>query len=388
MGWIITQMEMETKRNSDDSLQRSLPLHRRLDRRRFFGIGRASTPGHIAVFTRQLATMLRFGLPLLRSLEVLIRQEKSGPFKEVVEGLADTIRNGNNLSDGLRLFPDVFSDLYINMTRAGEAGGVLDTVLLRLAEFLEKSVRTLRRIKAAMIYPVIVVAVAFIIVGLLMVFVIPRFQSIYHDLLRGASLPTLTQWTIDTSTLLKDYWWALIVVIPMVIYLYKWIRRTESGGRFIDRFFLNMPRVGELVSKLAIARFSRTFATLLESGVPLLKALLITRDVVGNRVIMDAMNTVHDRVRDGESIATTLEQAGVFPDMVTSMIDVGEETGQLAQMLHRIADAYEEEVDHAVAAVTSAIEPIMIVLLAVFVGTIVIALFLPVINIIENLSVG
>ena len=332
--------------------------------------------------------MLRSGLPLLRSLEVLIRQEKSGLFKEVVEGLADTIRNGNNLSDGLRLFPDVFSDLYINMTRAGEAGGVLDTVLLRLAEFLEKSVRTLRRIKAAMIYPVIVVAVAFIIVGLLMVFVIPRFQSIYHDLLRGASLPTLTQWTIDTSTLLKDYWWALIVVIPMVIYLYKWIRRTESGGRFIDRFFLNMPRVGELVSKLAIARFSRTFATLLESGVPLLKALLITRDVVGNRVIMDAMNTVHDRVRDGESIATTLEQAGVFPDMVTSMIDVGEETGQLAQMLHRIADAYEDEVDHAVAAATSAIEPIMIVLLAVFVGTIVIALFLPVINIIENLSVG
>ena len=330
--------------------------------------------------------MVQAGMPLLRSLEVLIREEKNRSLRAALMDLAEEIRGGSNLSEAMRGHTKIFDDLYRSMTRAGEMAGAPDTVLLRLAHFQEKKQKTIRKLRAAMIYPLIVAAVSVLIVGLLMVFVIPRFQSIYRDILQGAELPMLTQWTIETSAFLKSYWWALLIALFLVIFCYRKLHRTVKGGRLIDRFWVGLPIVGESVKKLAVARFSQTFATLLESGVPLLSGLLITRDVVRNRVLMDALNHVHDQVRDGETVARALEQTGFFPAMVTSMVQVGEATGQLAQMFSRIGDVYEEEVDNLVADATSTIEPIMIVFMAIVVGTIVISLFLPVIYIIENLS--
>ncbi|MGF1485253.1 MAG: type II secretion system F family protein [Opitutales bacterium] len=339
----------------------------------------------LTIFTRQLATLLQAGLPLLRSLEVMIRQERRPAFKQVLVGLADNVRSGNNFSDGLQQHPKVFDRLYVNMVRAGEAGGVLDVVLSRLARFMEKAVRTKKKVKSAMIYPVVVITVAVVIVALLMVFVVPQFQSIF-DKQGGGQMPALTQFVIDVSDSIQNNILFWILGIVALIVGFKVIAKTNGGKRVIDRIVFMIPKFGSLARKAAISRFSRTFGTLLSSGVPILQALTITRDTIGNTVVEDALSKVHDRVRDGEPVATPLEQQRVFPTMVTSMIDVGEETGELPEMLNRIADNYDEDVDNAVASITSIIEPIMIVVLALIVGTIVIALFLPIVGIIQNLS--
>jgi type IV pilus assembly protein PilC len=353
-------------------------------RRRSFG--RPINGKGLAVFTRQLATLVKAGMPILRSLEVLARQERRPAFKSVIEDIADTIRSGGNFSDGLGGNDRVFDRLYINMVKAGEAGGVLDTVLERLAVFMEKAQRIAGKVKAAMIYPIIIICVACAIVSVLMVFVVPKFQEIFSGLLKGQALPVLTQGLMDVSNFMKDHYLLAIGCAIGVWIGFKIFSKMKFGRRVLDWLLIHMPIMGDLFLKAAIARFTRTFGTLLASGVPILQALIITRDTSGNVHVANAINVVHDRVKEGDNVAKPLESTHIFPGMVTSMIEVGEETGALPDMLTRIADTYDEEVDNAVAGLTSIIEPIMIVFMALMVGTIVIALFLPLVSIIQHLS--
>lgn len=351
-----------------------------------FTIGKVINQEELTIFTRQLATLLQAGLPLLRSLEVMIRQEKKPAFKNVITQIADNVRSGNNFSDGLAQHPKIFDRLFINMVRAGEAGGVLDLVLSRLARFMEKALKTKKKVKSAMIYPSVVITVAIVIVVGLMLGVVPRFQQIFAEMLGGAQLPALTRWVIGVSEFIQNNIIVSIIIVAVAVVGFKFALKTKGGRRAWDWLGLHTPKLGDLLGKAAIARFARTFGTLLSSGVPILQSLQITKEIIGNSVIEEALDRVHDRVRDGEPLALPLEQQKVFPTMVTSMIDVGEETGELAEMLNRIADNYDEDVDNAVAGLTSIIEPIMIVFLAVVVGVIVIALFLPIIGIIQQLS--
>ena len=355
-------------------------------RRRRRTFGRPINAKGLAVFTRQLATLVKAGMPILRGLEVLARQEKRPAFKAVVEDLADTIRSGGNFSDGLAANDRVFDRLYVNMVKAGEAGGVLDTVLERLAVFMEKAQKIAGKVKAAMIYPVIIICVAMAIVSVLMVFVVPKFQDIFSGLLKGQPLPALTQALMNVSNFMKDHYLAAIGGVIGAWILFKLFSKTKFGRRILHWLLIHMPVMGDLFLKAAIARFTRTFGTLLASGVPILQALIITRDTSGNVHVANAINVVHDRVKEGDNVAKPLESTHIFPGMVTSMIEVGEETGALPEMLTRIADTYDDEVDNAVAGLTSIIEPIMIVFMAVMVGTIVIALFLPLVSIIQHLT--
>ena len=344
---------------------------------------------NITVFSRQLSTLLKAGLPLLRALEVIGRQEKNPYFKAVVEQLADNVRTGNKFSDGLSQHPKIFDKLYVNMAKAGEAGGVLDVVLDRLSTFQEKALKTTNKVKSAMVYPIVIMGVAVAIVAILMIFVVPQFQKIFTDMLKGnARMPALTQMIIDISDFMKENYILTGLIIVGVILFVKIFFKTKIGIRVLDTAALKLPKIGDLVMKSTVARFTRTFGTLLASGVPILEALTITRGTIKNSLISDALSRVHDRVRDGENLSTPLDQQNIFPTMVTSMVEVGEETGQLPEMLNRIADNYDDEVDNSVGAITSIIEPIMIVFLAVVVGTIVIALFLPIIQIIQNLTGG
>lgn len=344
---------------------------------------------NITVFSRQLSTLLKAGLPLLRALVVIGRQEKNPYFKAVVEQLADNVRTGNKFSDGLSQHPKIFDKLYVNMAKAGEAGGVLDVVLDRLSTFQEKALKTTNKVKSAMVYPIVIMGVAVAIVAILMIFVVPQFQKIFTDMLKGnARMPALTQMIIDISDFMKENYILTGLIIVGVILFVKIFFKTKIGIRVWDTAALKLPKIGDLVMKSTVARFTRTFGTLLASGVPILEALTITRGTIKNSLISDALSRVHDRVRDGENLSTPLDQQNIFPTMVTSMVEVGEETGQLPEMLNRIADNYDDEVDNSVGAITSIIEPIMIVFLAVVVGTIVIALFLPIIQIIQNLTGG
>ena len=274
------------------------------------------------------------------------------------------------------------------MARAGEAGGVLDTVLDRLATFQEKAMKTVNKVKSAMVYPLVIMTVAIAIVAILMIFVIPQFQKIFADMLDGAPMPALTQMIINISDFMRVNYIATIGIIVGVFVAFKLFFKTKVGIKTWDTMALKAPKIGDMVMKSTVARFTRTFGTLLASGVPILEALTITRGTLKNTIISDALLRVHDRVRDGEPLGAPLDQQNIFPTMVTSMVEVGEETGQLSEMLTRIADNYDEEVDNSVGAITSVIEPIMIVFLAVVVGTIVIALFLPIIQIITKLTGG
>ena len=349
-------------------------------------IGRVLSHASLAVFTRQLAMLVRAGMPLLRGLEVLGRQERNLAFRAVLDQMAAHIRSGGTLSESLRQHPRIFEPLYVNMVRAGESGGALDVVLGRLAQFLEKSQQVRGRIKVAMTYPLIIVIVASVIVLGLMTFVVPKFEVIFAGTLKGQALPALTQFVLGVSNLLQHRAITALVLTVALIGLMQVLVRTPAGARLLDRTKLRLPVIGELLRKAAIARFTRTFGTLLASGVPILQALATTGDTSGNVHLADAIRQVHDRVKAGDGVAGALRATDVFPDMVASMIEVGEETGALPDMLSRIADTYDEEVDRSVDALTSLIEPLMIVLMAIMVGTIVIALFLPIIRIVQSLG--
>lgn len=348
--------------------------------------GKIISAEELTRFTRQLSTLLEAGLPLLRAIEVMVRQEKNLRFKAVLEQIGDQVKSGNSFSDALAQHPKVFDRLFVNMVKAGEAGGVLAVVLSRLAGFMENTERTKKKVKSAMVYPIVVVAVAVTIVVLLMVLVVPKFQAIFDDMLKGAALPGPTQFVISLSEFIQNNIIVSIILVIAFVFGVKFFLKTKFGSTMFNWVALNFPKVGDLVSKVNIARITRTFGTLLSSGVPILQAINITKDITGNVYFSRALTKVHDSVRDGEPLSAPMEREKIFPNMVTSMVDVGEETGELAEMLNRIADNYDEDVNNAVAGITSIIEPIMIVFLAVAVGFIVIALFLPIVEIIQKLS--
>jgi type IV pilus assembly protein PilC len=343
-------------------------------------------PRTLMIFTRQLATLIDSGLPLLRGLNVLAKQERDVVLKNTINKLADSVQGGSTFSEGLAQHPVIFNDLYVNMVKAGEVGGVLELVLNRLAEFQEKAQKIKNRVVAAMVYPIIVLVLALAIMTFLLIFIVPKFEAIFHDMLGDKPLPTITLFVIGVSNVVKNHWLLLFGLLVVAVAAYKLIARTAQGRGAIDRIKLRLPLFGDLLRKTAISRFSRTLGTLVTSGVPILQALNITRETAGNKVIADAIAQVHDSVKEGESIVQPLEASAAFPPMVISMIDVGEETGQLPDMLLKIAEVYDDEVDNAVAGLTSMLEPVMIVFLAVVVGTIVIALFMPLISIISGLQ--
>ncbi len=350
------------------------------------GFGGKVKPKILTTFPRQLATLVDAGLPLLRGLRVLGKQEKNPTLKRIINDLGDSIEGGSTFSEGLAQHPKTFNKLFINMVKAGELGGVLEVVLNRLAEFMEKAEKIKGKVIAAMFYPAAVMTVAGGILILLMVVVVPKFKQIFADMLEGAALPAFTQVVLNISDTIKSNFLGVAAGVFAAFILLKLLTKFKWGRWLFDKFKLKFPVLGPVVSKVAISRFTRTLGTLVSSGVPILQALTIVRETSGNVVVSNAVTMVHESVKEGETITAPLDQSKVFPPMVISMVDVGEQTGALPEMLMRIADNYDEEVDNAVAAMTSLLEPIMIVFLAVIVGSIVIALFLPLISLIDQLG--
>jgi type IV pilus assembly protein PilC len=348
------------------------------------GLSGRVKPKVLTTFTRQLATLVDAGLPLLRGLRVLEKQERNRTLKGILGELALAIEGGSTFSEALAQHPKVFNRLFVNMVKAGELGGVLEVVLKRLAEFNEKAQKIKGKVKAAMFYPTAVLIVAVGILLLLMLFVIPRFKDVFAGM--GVKMPWFTLFVLAISDAIRNHALVTLGCIAVFIVLFLLFIKTKFGRRIWDKFKLKMPVLGPVISKVAIARFTRTLGTLVSSGVPILQALTIVKETAGNVIISNAISGVHESVKEGETITAPLEGSGVFPPMVVSMVDVGEQTGALPEMLLKISDNYDEEVDNSVAAMTSLLEPIMIVFLAVIVGSIVIAMFLPLIAMIQNLS--
>jgi len=342
----------------------------------------------LMIFTRQLATLIDSGLPLLRGLTVLGRQEPNPVMKKTINTLADSVQSGSTFSESLQQFPRIYNKLYVNMVKAGELGGVLELVLNRLAEYQEKAQKLKNKIVAAMVYPIIVMAIAVGIMIFLMMVIVPKFEKIFEEMLPGgkADMPELTKYVIGFSRWVQGNILYLIAAVVVFVIGWRMMAVTKGGRNFIDNMKLRLPLFGDVQRKSAISRFARTLGTLVTSGVPILQALNITRETAGNVIISNAINKVHDAVKEGESMVTPLESSKVFPPMVISMVDVGEETGQLPEMLLKVADVYEDEVDTSVSALTAMLEPLMIVVLAVVVGTIVLALFMPLIKIIQGMG--
>ncbi|MEE2813964.1 MAG: type II secretion system F family protein [Verrucomicrobiota bacterium] len=352
-----------------------------------FAIPTVSTK-ELCTFTRQLAVLIDAGLPLMRGMSTLAKSMPNPYFKGIINDIGETIGGGSTFSEALAKHPKIFDKLYVNMVKAGEIGGVLEIALNRLAEFQEKAESIKGKVKAAMFYPVAVMIVATIIVGVLMTFVIPKFKAIFADMLGdGETLPGFTLLVLRISDTIKNNVGAVIGGVIALFIVFKLIVNKTKGGRWLwDKFKLVMPALGPLVKKVAIARFSRTLGTLISSGVPILQALSIVKETAGNVHLTNAIDKVYEAVKEGETIVKPLEGSGIFPPMVVSMIDIGEETGALPEMLVKVADVYEEEVDNAVSALTSLLEPVMIVFLAVIVGSIVIAMFLPLIKMMDKLG--
>src|SRR6266436_3489641 len=350
------------------------------------GLSGRVKPKVLTTFTRQLATLVDAGLPLLRGLRVLERQEKNATLKSVLNDLAQAIEGGSTFSEGLAQHPKVFNRLFVNMVKAGELGGVLEVVLARLSEFMEKAQKIKGKVIAAMFYPCAVLVVATCILIILMVTVVPSFKAVFEGMMEGRSLPAFTRLVLGISGMIKDNILVTLGILVAFLVVFNLFIRTKFGRHVWDKFKLKVPVVGPVVSKVAISRFTRTLGTLISSGVPILQALTIVKETAGNVIVSNAVNSVHESVKEGETITAPLEASGIFPPMVISMVDVGEQTGALPEMLLKIADNYDEEVDNAVAAMTSLLEPIMIVFLAVIVGSIVIAMFLPLISMISNMS--
>jgi type IV pilus assembly protein PilC len=340
----------------------------------------------LTTFTRQLATLVDAGLPLLRGLRVLEKQERNATLRRTIGDIALSVEGGSTFSEGLAQHPKIFNRLYVNMVKAGELGGVLEVVLNRLAEFQEKAQKIKGKVVAAMFYPVAVLIVAVVILGVLTVIVIPKFKEVFAGLGEGRPLPAFTTLVLNISdTIRHNFIMTSLTVIAVFVAFFLFIK-TKFGRRIWDKFKLKMPVIGPVVSKVAISRFTRTLGTLVSSGVPILQALTIVKETSGNVILANAVGAVHESVKEGETITAPLEASGVFPPMVVSMVDVGEQTGALPEMMMKIADTFDDEVDNAVAAMTSLLEPIMIIFLAVIVGSIVIAMFLPLIDLMNNLG--
>src|SRR5688572_2132570 len=336
-------------------------------------------------FTRQLSTLQDAGLPILRSLQILEQQQKPGLLKAIIGGVADEVEGGGTLSDAMAKFPKAFDKLYVNMINAGEAGGVLDLILARLADFMEKAARLKKKVIGAMIYPAVVITIAVAIVSMIMIFVIPKFEQIFKDF--GTKLPKITQILLDTSRWFANWGWAYVLASPIVFMLvWRLIRMSEGGKYATDAIKLKIPILGNILGKTAIARFTRTLGTLISAGVPILDAINITKETCGNEVYSRALGKVHDAIREGESMADPLRATKVCDAIVVNMVDVGEETGDLDKMLIKVADNYDSDIDVLVSSLISILEPVMVVILGVIVGFIVIALFAPMITLISAVS--
>jgi len=341
----------------------------------------------LTTFTRQLSTLVQAGLPLLRGLRVLQKQEKSANLKSILGDLGTAIEGGSTFSEALAQHPKVFNRLFVNMVKAGEIGGVLEVVLRRLSEFMEKAQKIKGKVIAAMFYPCAVITVATGIMAILMIIVIPKFKDVFSGTLTGGKqLPPFTTLVLNISDAIRLHIVRTLIIGAVVFILFEIIVHTKVGRRLFDQFKLKIPVLGPVISKVAISRFTRTLGTLVSSGVPILQALTIVKETSGNVVVAQAVSDVHESVKEGETITAPLEASRVFPPMVVSMVDVGEQTGALPEMLMKIADSYDEEVDNAVASMTSLLEPIMIVFLAVIVGSIVIAMFLPLIDLMNTVG--
>ncbi|HMG00548.1 MAG TPA: type II secretion system F family protein [Gemmatimonadaceae bacterium] len=335
----------------------------------------------VVIFTRQFSTMINSGLPLVQALTILAEQTDNKALAEVTKKVVFDVESGNTVADALSKHPRAFTTLYVNMVAAGEAGGILDTILLRLATFLEKNDALVRKVKGAMIYPAVIMSVAAIAVVVLLIFVIPVFAGMFAS--AGQALPLPTRIVIGASGFLRSYWWIIGAIVITGGYMGKKYYATPSGKLVIDRFMLRMPVLGDVLRKSAVSRFTRTLGTLISSGVSILEGLEITAKTAGNRVIQDAIMQSRSSIAGGDTIAQPLQKSKVFPPMVISMIAVGEQTGGLDEMLSKIADFYDEEVDAAVSNLLSLLEPIMIVFLGVVVGGMVVAMYLPIFDMVN-----
>src|SRR6476659_2730501 len=338
-------------------------------------------------FTRQLSTLQDAGLPILRSLQILETQQKPGLLKAIIGGVADEVEGGGTLSDAMSNYPKAFDKLYVNMINAGEAGGVLDIILNRLADFMEKAARLKKKVIGAMIYPAVVISIAVGIVTMIMIFVIPKFEDIFRDF--HLQLPAPTQLLMNISHFMAPpvNGWIYIIAAPFVLMgLIRLIRMSEGGKHAVDVVKLKIPILGAILGKTAVARFTRTLGTLISAGVPILDAINITKETCGNEVYSRALGKVHDAIREGESMADPLRATKVCDAIVVNMVDVGEETGDLDKMLLKVADNYDNDVDVLVGSLISILEPVMVVILGVIVGFIVIALFMPMISLIQGMS--
>ncbi|MBC7646530.1 MAG: type II secretion system F family protein [Pseudopedobacter sp.] len=338
----------------------------------------------VAIFSRQTATMLNAGVPLVQSMAIMQRQIEKAPPKKIVKDLRVTVEGGQPFSEAIAKYPKVFSRLFLNLVRAGEVSGTLDSILGRVSDFLEKELALRGKIKSAMTYPVIVLTFALLITYFLLTTIVPQFAGILTSL--GSKLPPLTQGLITVSNFLQNQLWILIIVVAVLVFVYNAYYRTPKGRRVIDRIKLKTPVLGTLIQRSAIASFARTFGLLLESGVNVIEALDITKGTANNAIVEDSIENCKNAVIGGDAMSNSLIVSPVFPPMVTSMIAIGEETGALDDMLRKVADYYDREVDEAVDSLTAAIEPLMIVVLGIIVGAIVIGMFLPLFSIIGNLT--
>jgi type IV pilus assembly protein PilC len=330
----------------------------------------------IAIFTRQLATMIDAGLPLVQSLEILSVQQEQKLFKDIIREIREDVEGGSTFAGALKKHPSTFDDLYTNLVVAGEEGGILDNILLRLAGYIEKAEALKKKVKSAMVYPATIVGVAVVVVMILMIFVIPVFESMFKG--AGQTLPLPTLIVITISKFIKKYVFIVVPVFILLLFLLRRYHKTENGRTVIDRLLLKIPVLGPLLQKISVARFSRTLGTLVSSGVPILDGLSIVSKTSGNKTIETAILNARASIREGETIAEPLGRSGMFPPMVIQMISVGESTGALDSMLSKIADFYEEEVDVAVGNLTSLLEPFLMMFLGVVIGGVVIAMYLPI----------
>lgn len=340
----------------------------------------------LALFTRQFATMISAGLPLIQCLEVLTQQMDNPELRVVVRRVTQRIEGGATLNEALRDHPSVFNELFTSMVEAGETGGILDTILERLATHLEKMEALIRKVKGAMTYPMVVFSVSMGATAFMLLFLIPRFAQMFTDF--GGELPMPTRIVMGASDLLKHYGWVLVVLGVVGFIAFKRYRATNNGARRIDGYLLRFPVIGQVVRKGAVSRFARTLGTLLSSGVPLLDGLNVTARAAGNRVVSDAVQQIRTSVTGGSTLAEPMRATGVFPPMVTQMVSVGEETGRLDEMLSKLADFYDDEVDSAVDSLTAVIEPVMIVIMGLIVGGMLIAMYLPMFKLISVVSGG
>jgi len=381
MGNFPTKIKERAARRASKAAAPGAPVAARDAQGKRRSVGRVS--GKLMTqFTRQLSTLIDAGLPILRSLRILEQQQKPGMLRVAIRLVAEDVEGGATLSESMGKHPKAFDRLYVNMVRAGELGGVLDLVLQRLAEFMEKSMALRRKVIGAMVYPAAVITFAMLIVAGIMILVVPKFQEIFADM--GSELPAITAMLIATSAWLQDTGWIFLAGSPLFIWGALKLLKTSPGGRYIvDKIKLRIPIFGMILSKTSIARFTRTLGTLLSAGVPILEALNITRETSGNEVYSQALLKVHDGIREGESFADPLRQARIVEPMVVNMIDVGEETGELDKMLGKIADTYDEEVETLVGSLVSLLEPLMVITLGIIVGFIVVALFMPMVGILQ-----